>query len=35
MYFVKRGDNYIDVAGSSFRDFFAGKNQPPFRASAR
>jgi len=27
MYFVKRGDDYIDVAGSSFRDFFAGKNE--------
>src|SRR5277367_4392852 len=26
MYFVKRGDRYIDVAGSSFRDFFDGKN---------
>src|SRR6187455_1678592 len=26
MYFVKRGDAYIDVAGSSFRDFFHGKN---------
>ena len=26
MYFVKRGDDYIDVAGSSFRDFFDGKN---------
>src|SRR5580693_7190114 len=26
MYFVKRGDEYIDVAGSSFRDFFDGKN---------
>src|SRR5882672_43981 len=26
MYFVKRGEEYIDVAGSSFRDFFAGKN---------
>ncbi|HWW48768.1 MAG TPA: glutamate--cysteine ligase [Xanthobacteraceae bacterium] len=26
MYFVKRGDRYIDVAGTSFRDFFAGKN---------
>src|SRR3954452_11888771 len=26
MYFVKRGDQYIDVAGSSFRDFFAGRN---------
>src|SRR5690242_5241717 len=25
MYFVKRGDRYIDVAGKSFRDFFAGK----------
>src|SRR5882724_7621108 len=26
MYFVKRGEEYVDVAGSSFRDFFAGKN---------
>jgi glutamate--cysteine ligase len=26
MYFVKRGDAYIDVSGSSFRDFFNGKN---------
>jgi glutamate--cysteine ligase len=26
MYFVKRGDTYIDVAGSSFRDFFEGRN---------
>ena len=26
MYFVKRGDAYIDVAGSSFRDFFDGRN---------
>jgi glutamate--cysteine ligase len=26
MYFVKRGDAYIDVAGTSFRDFFEGKN---------
>ena len=26
MYFVKRGDDYIDVAGSSFRDFFEGRN---------
>ena len=26
MYFVKRGDEYIDVAGSSFRAFFDGKN---------
>ena len=25
MYFVKRGDNYIDVSGKSFRDFLAGK----------
>lgn len=25
MYFVKRGDNYIDVAGRSFRDLMAGK----------
>ncbi|OJU16745.1 MAG: glutamate--cysteine ligase [Afipia sp. 62-7] len=27
MYFVKRGDDYIDVAGSSFRDFFDGRNK--------
>ena len=26
MYFVKRGDDYIDVSGSSFRDFFEGRN---------
>jgi glutamate--cysteine ligase len=26
MYFVKRGDEYIDVAGSSFRDLFTGKH---------
>src|SRR5579885_1369947 len=26
MYFVKRDENYIDVSGTSFRDFFAGKN---------
>jgi glutamate--cysteine ligase len=25
MYFIKRGDHYIDVSGKSFRDFFAGK----------
>jgi len=25
MYFVKRGDKYIDVSGKSFHDFFAGK----------
>jgi glutamate--cysteine ligase len=27
MYFVKRGDDYIDVSGSSFRAFFEGKNE--------
>jgi glutamate--cysteine ligase len=26
MYFVKRGDEYIDVSGSSFRAFFKGRN---------
>jgi glutamate--cysteine ligase len=26
MYFVKRGDAYIDVAGTSFRDLFAGRH---------
>src|SRR6202162_2895219 len=26
MYFVKRGDTYIDVAGSSFRAFFEGRS---------
>jgi len=26
MYFVKRGEEYIDVAGSSFRAFFDGRN---------
>src|SRR5712672_1979883 len=26
MYFVKRGDTYIDVSGSSFRAFFEGRN---------
>jgi glutamate--cysteine ligase len=26
MYFVKRGDDYIDLAGSSFRAFFKGTN---------
>jgi len=25
MYFIKRGDQYIDASGKSFRDFFAGK----------
>src|ERR1700675_2794667 len=27
MYFVKRGEAYIDVAGTSFRDFFEGRNR--------
>jgi len=26
MYFVKRGDSYIDVSGTSFRDFFDGRH---------
>jgi glutamate--cysteine ligase len=26
MYFIKRGDDYIDVAGSSFRDLLAGRH---------
>jgi glutamate--cysteine ligase len=26
MYFIKRGDRYIDVAGSSFRDLLAGRH---------
>ncbi len=26
MYFVKRGDQYVDVAGSSFRDLLAGRH---------
>ncbi|GGF69423.1 glutamate--cysteine ligase [Azorhizobium oxalatiphilum] len=26
MYFLKRGDSYIDVSGSSFRDLMAGKH---------
>jgi glutamate--cysteine ligase len=25
MYFIKRGDDYVDVAGQSFRDLLAGK----------
>jgi glutamate--cysteine ligase len=25
MYFIKRGDTYLDVSGESFRDLFAGK----------
>ena len=35
MYFVKRGSEYIDVAGSSFRDLLAGKHPalPGERAS--
>jgi glutamate--cysteine ligase len=35
MYFLKRGDRYIDVAGLSFRDLMAGKlpGQPGERAS--
>jgi glutamate--cysteine ligase len=28
MYFVKRGDRYIDVAGQSFRDLMAGRLDP-------
>ena len=28
MYFVKRGDSYIDVSGRSFRDHLAGKLHP-------
>ncbi|UTD26655.1 glutamate--cysteine ligase [Bradyrhizobium sp. WD16] len=27
MYFIKRGDSYIDVAGDSFRAFFEGRNE--------
>ena len=34
MYFVKRGENYIDVSGSSFRDFFDGKNKTHPRRAA-
>ena len=32
MYFVKRGDSYIDVAGKSFRDLLAGKLHCPASA---
>jgi glutamate--cysteine ligase len=32
MYFVKRGDQYIDVSGKSFRDHLAGKLLPGERA---
>ena len=34
MYFIKRGDTYIDVAGSSFHDLMAGRH-PAVPASAR
>ncbi|MES1155039.1 MAG: glutamate--cysteine ligase [Pseudorhodoplanes sp.] len=35
MYFIKRGDRYIDVSGQSFRDLLAGKlaSQPGERAT--
>ncbi len=35
MYFIKRGDSYIDVSGQSFRDLLAGKlaSQPGERAT--
>ena len=35
MYFIKRGDTYIDVAGQSFRDLLAGRlaSQPGERAT--
>ena len=33
MYFVKRGDSYIDVSGKSFRDHLAGKLLPGERAT--
>ena len=33
MYFVKRGDRYIDVAGKSFRDHLSGKLVPGERAT--
>jgi glutamate--cysteine ligase len=35
MYFIKRGDEYIDVAGQSFRDLLAGKlpTMPGMRAT--
>src|SRR6185295_17759525 len=33
MYFVKRGDSYIDVAGKSFRDHLAGKLLPGEQAT--
>jgi glutamate--cysteine ligase len=33
MYFIKRGDRYIDVSGQSFRDHLAGKLVPGERAT--
>jgi glutamate--cysteine ligase len=33
MYFIKRGDSYIDVSGKSFRDHLAGKLIPGERAT--
>ncbi len=33
MYFIKRGDSYIDVSGKSFRDHFDGKLIPGERAT--
>lgn len=33
MYFIKRGDSYIDVSGKSFRDHFEGKLIPGERAT--
>jgi glutamate--cysteine ligase len=33
MYFIKRGDRYIDVSGKSFRDHLAGKLVPGERAT--
>jgi glutamate--cysteine ligase len=33
MYFVKRGDHYIDVSGHSFRDHLAGRLVPGERAT--
>ena len=33
MYFVKRGDSYIDVSGKSFRDHLTGKLIPGERAT--
>jgi glutamate--cysteine ligase len=33
MYFVKRGDSYIDVSGKSFRDHLAGRLVPGERAT--